>query len=158
MSNQCIQLCMCNQCNGWWETQSSVMCGVRVNMMERQPLLAVGQKTTNRIRDTHIYIYIYIYIYINTVGGKLFDPLLILYVCPLTKKWSVYNFNGRFIWTVRDRITKKKKIQKNAFQKSYKLICFLMSEISIWSLINQQDFWLPCVYYTGKELRLGALS
>ncbi len=40
-----------------------------------------------------------------TAGGKLFDPLLILYVYPLTKKWSVYNFNGRFIWTVRDRIT-----------------------------------------------------
>ena len=41
-------------------------------------------------------------------GKKVFDPLLILYVCPLTKKWSVYNFNGRFIWTVRDRITTKK--------------------------------------------------
>ncbi len=26
--------------------------------------------------------------------AKLIDPLLILYVCPLTKKWSVYNFNG----------------------------------------------------------------
>ncbi len=50
----------------------------------------------------------------------------------LTKKLSVYNFNGRFIWTVRDRITTK--IQKNAFQKSYKLICILMSEISIWPL------------------------
>ncbi len=82
--------------------------------------------------------------------------LLILYVCPLTKKWSVYNFNGRFIWTVRDRITKK--IQKNAFQESYKLICILMSDISIWSAINQQDFWLPGVFYTGKELRLRALS
>ncbi len=44
--------------------------------------------------------------------------------------------------------------QKNAF----KLICILMSEISIWSPINQQDFWLPGVFYTGKELRLGALS
>ncbi len=65
--------------------------------------------------------------------GGLFDPLLILYVCPLTKKWSVYNFNGRFIWTVRDRITTK-KIKKTAFQKSYKLICILMSEISIWPL------------------------
>ncbi len=31
--------------------QSSVMCGVRVNMMERRPLVAVGQKTTNQIRD-----------------------------------------------------------------------------------------------------------
>ncbi len=68
------------------------------------------------------------YIYIYTVGKKIFDPLLILYVCPLTKKWSVYNFNGRFIWTVRDRI------QKTAFQKSYILICILMSQISIWPL------------------------
>ncbi len=51
-----------------------------------------------------------------------------------------------------------KQIQKNAFQKSYKLICILMSQISIWSPINQQYFWLPGVFYTGKELRLGALS
>ncbi len=29
-----------------------------------------------------------------------------------------------------------------------------MSEISIWSPINQQDFCLPGVFYTGKELRL----
>ncbi len=34
---------------------------------------------------------VYIYIYIYIVGKKIFDPLLILYVCPLTKKWSVYN-------------------------------------------------------------------
>ncbi len=40
-------------------------------------------------------------------GKTLFGPLLILYVCPLTKKWSDYNFNGRFTWTVRDRITTK---------------------------------------------------
>ncbi len=39
---------------------------------------------------------------------QLFDPLLILYVCPLTKKCSVYYFNGRFILTVRDRITTTK--------------------------------------------------
>ncbi len=32
-----------------------------------------------------------------------------------------------------------------AFQKSYKLICILMSEIIIYSHINQQDFWLPGV-------------
>ncbi len=53
--NQCIQLCVCvcvcHQCNGWWEIQSSVMCGVRVNMMERRPLVAVGRKATNQIRD-----------------------------------------------------------------------------------------------------------
>ncbi len=48
----------------------------------------------------------------------------------------------------------KSERQKNAFQKSYKLICILMSQISIWSPINQQDFWLPGVFYTGKELRL----
>ncbi len=62
---------------------------------------------------------------------------------------TLHILNGRFILTVRDRITKK-KIQKNTFQKSYKLICMLMSEISIWSPINQQDFWLPGVFYTGK--------
>ncbi len=33
-----------------------------------------------------------------------------------------------------------------------------MSELSIWSPINQQYFWLPGVFYKGKELRLGALS
>ncbi len=67
--------------------------------------------------------------------------------CPLTKKWSVYNFNGRFIWTVRDRITTTTKIQKNAFQKSYKLICILMSEISIWPLCKTwlSTWWQnPC--------------
>ncbi len=88
----------------------------------------------------------------STVGEKLFDPLLILYVCPLTKKWSVYNFNGRFIWTVRDRIATK-KIQKNAFQKRYKLICILMSQISIWSPINQQDFCLPGVSMIIRMVR-----
>ncbi len=64
---------------------------------------------------------------------KRFDPLLILYVCPLTTKWSVYNFNGGFIWTVRDRITTTKNPEK-CILKSYKWICFLMSEICIWPL------------------------
>ncbi len=32
-----------------------------------------------------------------------------------------------------------------------------MSEISIWSCNNQQDFWLPGDFYTDNELRLGAL-
>ncbi len=44
-------------------------------------------------------------------GIQIFDPLLILYVCLLTNKWSVYSFNGRFIWTVRE------KIQKNSTKK-----------------------------------------
>ncbi len=43
-------------------------------------------------------------------------------------------------------------------KKSYEFICILKNEISIWSFINQQDLWLPDVFYTGKELRLGALS
>ncbi len=33
-----------------------------------------------------------------------------------------------------------------------------MSQISIWSPINQQDFWFPGVFDTDKELRSGALS
>ncbi len=33
-----------------------------------------------------------------------------------------------------------------------------MSQISIWYPTNRQDFWLPGVFYTGKEMRLGALS
>ncbi len=74
------------------------------------------------------------YLYIQW-GKKIFDALLILYVCPLTKKWSVYNFNSRFILTVRDRITKtKQKNPEKRISKSYKLICILMSEISIWPL------------------------
>ncbi len=108
----------------------------------------------------HTYIHVYIYTYLDEYlyavvnaaqswciqwGKKLFDPLLILYVCPLTKKSSVYNFNGRFIWTLRE------KIQKNAFQESYKLVCILMSQICIWSPINQQDFWLPCVFYQNQN-------
>ncbi len=80
---------------------------------------------------------------------------MILHLCPLTNILPVYNFNGRFIWTVRDN---NKKVQKNALKTSYKLICMLMSEISIRSPINKQDFWLAGVLYTGKELRLGALS
>ncbi len=48
---------------------------------------------------------------------KIFDPLLILYVCPLTKKWSVYNFNGRFIWTGRDRITTTTKNPEKCISK-----------------------------------------
>ncbi len=65
--------------------------------------------------------------YIGVAAGKKwFDPLLILYVCPLTKKWSVYNFNGRFI---SERQNNNKNIQKNKFQKSYKLICILMSQV-----------------------------
>ncbi len=64
--------------------------------------------------------------------------LLILYVCPLTKKLSVYHFNGRFIWTVRDIMTTKRS-RKRIQKKSYKLICILMSELNIWPLCKR---WL----------------
>ncbi len=80
------------------------------------------------------------YIVYHTLGKKKY-PLLILYVCPLTKKWSVYHFNDRFIWTVRDRITTKKS-RKIAFKKKYKLICILISQIRIWSL---RKIWLNTV-------------
>ncbi len=51
--------------------------------------------------------------------------------------------------------TEPPKIQKNAFKKVIKLIFILRSQIIIWSSTNQQDFCLPGVSDTGKELRLG---
>ncbi len=89
-------------------------------------LLPAG-KSPQKIIYIYIYIYIYICIYVYSEGKNHLIPR---WFCTLKKKWSVYNFNGRFIWTVRDRITIKKN-QKNAFKNSYKLICILMSEISI---------------------------
>ncbi len=89
-----------------------------------------------------------------TGGGDLFewfDPLLILYVCPLTKKWSVNHFNGRFIWTVRDRITTKNPEKR--FSKSYKLICILMCQICICPLHEtwRSNWWKTLVgNYRGQ--------
>ncbi len=57
----------------------------------------------------------------------------------------------------RERQNNNKKIQINAFQKSYTLICILISQISIWSLINQQDFWLPGVYRSNQSIRFQTL-
>ncbi len=37
--------------------QSSVLCGVRVNMMERRPLVAIGRKATDRIRDNPLIVF-----------------------------------------------------------------------------------------------------
>ncbi len=48
---------------------------------------------------------------------SLIQFLMILYVWPLTKKWSVYNCNGRFIWTVEDRITTDSKLSTMAKTK-----------------------------------------
>ncbi len=39
-------------------------------------------------------------------GGNYLIPCW--FFCPLTKKWSVYNCNGRFILEVRDKMTTKK--------------------------------------------------
>jgi len=67
----------------------------------------------------------------------IFDLLLILYVCPFTKKKKkkkkrVYHFYGRFILTDRDRIsTTTKNPEKNRLYKGCKLICISVSEISI---------------------------
>ncbi len=53
-----MQLCVCNQCNGWWELLSEVtctsLCVVRVNVMERWPFVALGRKAMNRICDKYI--------------------------------------------------------------------------------------------------------
>ncbi len=55
-----------------------------------------------------------------------------------------------------ERPNNNKRNSEKRIKKSYKLICILMSQISIWSPINQQDFWLPGVFNTGKELRISA--
>ncbi len=36
-----------------WMMGNAVQCGVRVNMMERRPLVAIGRKATDRIRDNN---------------------------------------------------------------------------------------------------------
>uniref|UniRef100_A0A673XUQ6 Transmembrane 6 superfamily member 2b n=1 Tax=Salmo trutta TaxID=8032 RepID=A0A673XUQ6_SALTR len=57
-----------------------------------------------------------------------------------------------------ERQNNNEEIQTNACQKCYKLICILMREKSICPSLNQKDFWLPGVFYTGNELGLGAHS
>uniref|UniRef100_A0A674D3M1 Estrogen receptor 2b n=1 Tax=Salmo trutta TaxID=8032 RepID=A0A674D3M1_SALTR len=58
---------------------------------------------TTRLRELNLqkeeYVCLKAMILLNSSNGgeKVFDPLLILYICPLTNKGSVYNFNGRFI-------------------------------------------------------------
>ncbi len=43
--------------------QFSVLCGVRVNMMERRPLVAIGRKATDRIRDKWRALYVCMYVF-----------------------------------------------------------------------------------------------
>ena len=67
-------------------------------------------------------------------------------ICPLTKKWYVYNLYVRFIWTVRQN--NNNKIKRNACQHFYKLICILMSEIGIWPPSQSERFLAPrCFLY-----------
>ncbi len=74
------------------------------------------------------------------------------------KERSVYNFNGWFILTVWDRMTTKtsRKVQIT-FQKSYKLVCFLMSEISEIVRLSDNDdhrrlsFWSLVSSETGQN-------
>ncbi len=57
--------------------------------------------------------------------------LLILYICLLTRNYhTIILVVGLF----EQRETEQQKIYKNAFQKSYKLICILMIEKSVWPL------------------------
>ena len=59
-----------------------------------------------------IYAYIqYWYLQLTIHIHNFFDPLLILWVCPLPKNGTVYNFNHRYMLTLRDRISQK--IQNN---------------------------------------------
>ncbi len=73
--------------------QSSVLCGVRVNMMERRPLVAIGRKATDRIRDNYAcqasswqchfvkkHIHIPIYLTLNTCSHDITISLIHTFV------------------------------------------------------------------------------
>ncbi len=115
----------------FWQRVFQCVLGGHVVWFFDEPL----QKLTNHLFSecTSVSYPVMMLVYAYS-GKKIFDPLLILFVCPLTKKWSVISFNGRFIWTVRDRKQHTKKSRKTHLKKSYELICILMSEISIWPL------------------------
>ncbi len=49
-----------------------------------------------------------------------------------------------------ERQTNNKKSRK--MQKCYELICILISEISIFTPMNQQYLWHPDVFYMGNKL------
>ncbi len=101
-------------------------------------------------KKIYIYIYIYIYthshIYMHTYSGEN-NYLIPCWFCTFAH-WQ-RNDQSIILMVGLFEQWKTGKIQKSAFQKSYKLICILMSQISIWSPINQQDFWLPGVFYTA---------
>ncbi len=47
----CVCVCVCVS-SVQWMMGNPVQCAVRVNMMERRPLVAIGRKATDRIHDT----------------------------------------------------------------------------------------------------------
>ncbi len=79
---------------------------------------------------------------------KWFDPLLILYSW---NKEMVYNFNGRFIWTVGDRTA---KIQKKHISLKLCIDCIMqLICISIWPL---RKTWLgTCGDHGGQAFLAG---
>ncbi len=87
-------------------------------------------------------------------GKKIFDPLLICTFAHWQRNYQSIILMVGFLNS--ERQNNNNKIQKYVFQKSYKLICILMSQIS---MIPYQSarFLAPRCFYTGKELR-GALS
>ncbi len=95
------QVCNVELCHGKWEFEEK-----KTDVTEK---LGVSKRY-------RLYYILIIYMYVQW-GKNYLIPCWFLYTCPLTKKWSVYNFNGRFIWTVTDRTTTTKNIQKNAFLK-----------------------------------------
>ncbi len=60
-------------------------------------------------------------------GGELFDLLPDFVHLPTDKKWSVYNFNGMFYLTVRDRITHNPETHS---RKSYKFFHLISNSIT----------------------------
>ncbi len=65
---------------------------------------------------------------------------MILYVCPPTMKLSVYNFNGRFIWTVNRSPCSRKHIYR-----------------PVWSFpIHRKTGWKQCGQMRPKSSSLGS--
>ncbi len=70
-----------------------------------------------------------LFVYLFTVGKNYLIPCWFCMFAHWQRNDQSIIF--MFIWTVRDRIT---TTTKNIIQRSYKLICILMSEINIWPL------------------------
>ncbi len=114
----CLSQRQCEQClqntNALWESQQHSLDWWGLN----EPLMShIREKERDRMRQRHEVFSDIQYLSLKNSSGNLLRfckvsvmkhnicsggkkniwSLLILYICPLTKKWSVYNFNGRFI-------------------------------------------------------------